>query len=372
MNWWELNKYVKYKDVLAWSSENQLLEEEVDKFMAQIVVGSPEPEGNPSEKAKSVIKLDFRQPESPFKKATKTEKRLKVFLWGPSGCGKTLLALHFPKPAIIDLERGSELYGDQFDFDVLPATKADEVASTIDWLLSNNHDYRSLIIDPVTVYWESLQKKWSDIFLRRNKGGKGFKFEFYDLQPRDWNTIKGELKDFVRKLLALDMNVIVTARAKALYEEGTFMKQIGETFDGEKTLPYLFDIVLQQWKTEDGKYMAKALKDRTNKLPRGPFEISYEVFETAFGAKTIARKAQPVRLATSAQKEKIQSLATEFGITDDQMATRLEAYGAETIDDLTKENAQVILEKLEAAMAARNPVNTEAPEAGKDTNASQT
>jgi len=132
---------------------------------------------------------------SPFQKAKTLGKRLKLFLWGDSGTGKTTLALQFPRPAVIDLEGGADLYGDNFGFDVLRASTADEVMEAVQWLLTHAHPYRTLVIDPITIYWDSLQKKWSDIFLRRNKGTKGHKFEYYDLQPRDWMTVKAELKE---------------------------------------------------------------------------------------------------------------------------------------------------------------------------------
>jgi hypothetical protein len=152
--------------------------------------------------------------ESPFAKAATRHRLLKILVWGDSGAGKTTLALQFPQPVVIDLEGGADLYGDAYSFDVRRASTADEVMETVDWLLTNTHEYRTLVIDPITVYWDALQKKWSDIFLRRNKGSKGFKFEFYDLQPRDWMTIKAEFKELIRKLIAVDMNVVVTARQK--------------------------------------------------------------------------------------------------------------------------------------------------------------
>ena len=229
---------------------------------------------------------------SPFQKAKGAGKRLKLLLWGDSGAGKTVLALQFSKPVVIDTEGGTDLYSDAFDFDVMKTTEPDEIMSAVDWLLANRHDYRTLIIDPVTVYWESLQKKWSDIFLRRNRGSKGFKYEYYDLQVKDWLTVKAEFKELVRKLIALDMNVIVTAREKTKYKDGSFMQAVGETFDGEKSLPYLFDIVLRLHVDQKGRHMATALKDRSNRLPKEEFECKYEVFEKLYGKRYLNRKAK--------------------------------------------------------------------------------
>jgi hypothetical protein len=312
----------------------------------------------PEEKKEKSVHLDFSKTggktESPFQKATSLQKRLKLFLWGDSGVGKTTLALRFPKPVVIDLEGGADLYGDSFKFDVLKANTPDEIMAAVDWLLTQKHSYRTLIIDPVTVYWDSLQKKWSDVFLKRNKGSKGYKYEFYDLQPRDWLTIKAEFKEFIRKIIALDMNVIVTAREKTKYKEGSFMVAIGETFDGEKTLPYMFDTIVRMYLDEKSRYMGFCVKDRSNKLPKEAFECSYKVFEKLFGKQYLSKEATPVQYATPAQKEKIKKYIEQFGMTPEQVEKRLAAYDAESLDVLTNENAQIIISKFESAGAAKN------------------
>lgn len=320
------------------------------------------------------VHLDFSgkgapQEGSPFRKAQTQEKRLKLFLWGDYGTGKTTLALKFPKPVVIDMERGSDLYGDDFDFEVLHASTADEVMAAVEWLLKSRHEHRTLVIDPVTVYWDALQRKWSDIFLKRNKGSKGYKFEFYDLQPRDWMTVKAEFKEFIRKLVALDMNVIVTARQKAQYDQGALMKVIGETFDGERSLPYLFDTIVRTSRDDKGRFMGQNLKDRSNRLPKEPFECSYALFEGLFGKKALARKAKPVEPATEEQKRRIRELVEKFAMTPEQVSTRLAAYGAECLDDLNDENATLILSKFETALtvkAAKASAQPKAQTQGKE------
>ena len=304
------------------------------------------------------VHVDFsKKPDgkkiSPFQKAASLKKRLKLFLWGDSGVGKTTLALQFPKPVVIDMEGGTDHYGGEFQFDVLRAVTPDELMEAVDWLKVNEHPYRTLIIDPITIYWDSLQKKWSDIFLKRNKGSKGYKHEFYDLQPKDWLTIKSEFKELVRKLIALDMNVIVTAREKTKYKEGSFMVAIGETFDGEKGLPYMFDTIVRMYVDEKGRHMGLCIKDRSNKLPREEFECTYAAIEKLFGKRYLNRKPKTVKYATKTQKEKIAKYVEQFGASEEQLARRLAAYGAENIDELTKENADLIISKFEAALAAQ-------------------
>lgn len=283
---------------------------------------------------------------SPFRKAEPSERRLRLFLWGDTGSGKTTFALRFPSPAVIDMEGGTDHYADSFHFHRVRTTSAQEAVEAIDWLLTQQHPYRTLVIDPITILWEALQKKWSDIFLVRNKGKKSFKHEFYLNDWQDWATVKSDLREIMRKILACDMSVVVTARQKLLYPEDGARGNAVEVFDGEKTLPYLFDTILHLYR-RDGKFLAFPIKDRTGKLPATEFELDYKVFSDAFGA-GLNRAAEPVRLVTPEQILQLRDLIKYAGLSDDQVATRLESYGAESIADLTEGNAALIIRKLEA------------------------
>lgn len=291
---------------------------------------------------------------SPFQRAGAREMRLKLFIWGDSGVGKTTLALRFPHPAVIDLEGGTEHYGESFDFDVFPATTADEVSSAVQWLLDHEHDYRTLVLDPISIYWEALQRQWSEIFLRRNPASKGHKVEYYDLQPRDWQVIKSELKDLVRRLHALDMNVVLTAREKPRYAESGFMQRLGETFDAERSLPYMFDTVVRIVVDEKGRRIAHTLKDRTNKLPKDPWALDYAVFEECFGRDTLGRRAVKAERIRPDQLARLKELLDALGTSAEQIRKRLPEYGASHLDELTAASADQIISKLEAARAAKN------------------
>jgi len=286
---------------------------------------------------------------SPFQPADETGRRLKLLLWGDSGSGKTTLSAQFPGVAMIDLEGGAEHYGASFQFEVLKATTADEIDKAVDWLLANKHQYQTLVVDPITLYWDSLQRKWSEILLRRNKGSKGHRLEYYDLQPRDWQLVKAEHKEFIRKLIQLDMNVIVTARQKTLYADQGFMKSIGETFDGEKSLPYLFDSILRLYRDEKGRFMAENQKDRSNKLPHGHFEISFARLEKCLGQESLTRDAEPQRMITEDQIQSLRKFIDASGMNPETVLDRLAAYDAKALEGLTQENAQKIIDKFESA-----------------------
>ena len=86
-----------------------------------------------------------------FKKATKSQSKLRLGLVGPSGSGKTFTALQIATGlggsiAVIDSERGSaSKYADLFDFDVLelqtfsPKTYVNAIKAAIQDLQGKNH-----------------------------------------------------------------------------------------------------------------------------------------------------------------------------------------------------------------------------------------
>jgi hypothetical protein len=320
--------------------KSQELADGLDQLQEKIA-GKPAPRKSPQ---KTTAVSPFHEPA--------LEKRLKLLLWGDTGTGKTVLSLAFPSPCVIDLERGTEAYAGKFKFDSLPTTSSDEATAAVRYLLENKHHYKTLIVDPITVFWESLQTKWNAIFLNRNKDKKGYRFEYYDIQPRDWMSIKAEIKEFVRMLTALDMSVIVTAREKSQYAEGTLMQKIGATFDAERSLPYIFDVVVRLYR--DGpKYMAQVIKDRYQALPKDPFPASYDVFAKAFGQEHLERAAKPFQVATPVQVKKIYELAAEYGLDDPTVLARVRTYGANTVESLSQENASVIIGKLETALLVK-------------------
>lgn len=294
--------------------------------------------------------------DNPFEQASSNNKRLKLFVWGDSGVGKTTFALQFPSPVVIDLEGGTDLYGNAFKFDRIKTVDADEAMEAIDWLSTNKHNYKSVIIDPMTIYWEALQKKWSDIFLMRNRKSRGYRHEFYEFQIKDWPILKGELKEFIRKLIRLDMNVIVTGREKAKYKsEGKdMMVSDGETFDCEKSLPYLFDVILQITVNDKLQRVAKTIKDRSNKLPIGSWEFSYDLFAEHMGVDNLEREALPIELVTDEEVEYLNECLDHLGVKEEGIKRALAQYEVSSLSELTKEDGEKIKKILEKQLSEQS------------------
>lgn len=203
-----------------------------------------------------------------------------------SGTGKTVTSLSFPNPAVIDTEKGTKHYGKYFDFYVIETSDPKKISTAIEELIDNPGGFKTLVIDPFTPVYEKIV----DNHLNRLKIKSGN--SAYQLQPKDYKPIRAEIKNMIDKLLALDMNIIVTARSSTLYSQEEFMKIIGTKADGPKDLPYLFDIVLELTKeTKDDKdvFIAHNRKDRTNTLPK-TFEFSYQSFVSYVGIDGLERE----------------------------------------------------------------------------------
>jgi hypothetical protein len=230
---------------------------------------------------------------------------------------------------MIDLERGTDYYGEKFKFERLdPAPRTvEEMFAAVRWLLTNDHDFSTLVIDPVTVFWEMMQDEWSDrLGIKAVKKRAIDDAEDFEMSPKDWKPIKAQFREFMRMLTALDMNVIVTAREKTKYADGQFMKAIGETFDGEKSMPYLFDVELRMYKKPDGSRWVHVMKDRTGTMPKADFVASYAEFEKCLGSEALGKKALP------APSEAVQSPAATAAIAGAGAATTKAPAGPPATD----------------------------------------
>jgi hypothetical protein len=302
---------------------------------------------------------------SMFKKAAKSSHRLKMYIYGETGSGKTITSLHFPSPAVVDAERGTLFYGDQFNFEKIETKDPRVIAEAIDELLEDPQDFKTFVIDP----WTEVDNTISTEHLRRMRVKKNN--VTYSLQPLDYKAIKEERNLLITKLLALDMNVIVTARAKPQYsdEEGEFMKKIGLMPDGPKELPYLFDVVLELNIESDGTRTARVIKDRSNKLPER-FPFSYESFVKYIGVEGLERAAdastqQITHDTTIGRHLEITFAGSKIntaGITEAQLTTlsnlvgvvgegkvkeKLQQdYGVNSMFDLREDEANLFIEDL--------------------------
>lgn len=281
------------------------------------------------------------------------QKRLKMFVYGPSGIGKTTCSIMFPKAVIIDTEKGTDFYADTINKQgsvVFQTSVFDEAVKEVKELLTTKHDFRTVIIDPVTQLYNSCQEKYTRIFEKHAKSEK--EAEVQDFGMRYWGRVKSDFKAFQRMLLAIDTNLIILSHQKDQY--GTGMQKIGVTFDSMKGEDYLYDLVFRL-ENRNGKRIAVTVKERAeigkNKFP-AEFEWSYENFKKFYGAEIIEKEAQPVTLATAEQLAEIAHLVNVVKVDETTISTWLTKADADKWDEMTSDQIQKCIDYLKSKIKA--------------------
>jgi len=277
------------------------------------------------------------------------EKRLKLLLFGPAGSGKTVAAIQFPNAYIIDTEKGTDNYAKSINDAgsvVYQTCNPDEIHDEIQTLLTVPHDYRTLVIDPITMVYNACQEKWNMIFAKHTKNAADK--EIADFGMRYWGKVKSNFKAIQRLILQLDMNVIITAHQKDVYG-GNFSK-IGVSFDSMKGDDYFFDLIFRLQKNIDNSRTAYTLKERDevgcSKFPE-KFLWSYENFLTAYGKDIIERKAETTAMAKPEDVERVELILKSLVVDDTQINKWFSKANVESFAEMTDTQIKGCLKLLE-------------------------
>lgn len=271
------------------------------------------------------------------KKPTSIEKRLKVLFYGGPGAGKTTAAISFPKVYLIDTERGAEndSYTKRLEKGggvILQTSDFEEVIDQIKALLTEKHEYKTLVIDPLTSIYNDLLDKSAD------KHGTEF--------GRHYNEVNRKIKHLLSLLTRLDMNVIVTAHAKNEY--GQNLSVIGTTFDCYKKLDYLFDLAFEIQKRGD-KRVAIVKKTRIDSFQDGIcFDFSYDEIAKRYGKQILEKDATQEILASTEEINELNRLKDLFNLSKETFDKWLEKCNASSPEELSQEAIQKIIMHLQS------------------------
>lgn len=276
------------------------------------------------------------------KKPSKIDKRLKALFYGEAGCGKTRCAMQFPKPYFIDTERGAEhdQYVDALERVggvVYQTNSFDDLYNEIKLLASVEHDYRTLVIDPISTIYNSLVESY----------GKKFETEGTKLGFNPHNRKANEkMKHLMNLLLQLDMNVIVTAHAKTKFQatEGAPQEQ---TFDGYTKFDHMFDLVIEI-KKFGLKVIGIVKKSRIHTLTElERFDFSYEAIREKYSKEMMERKAINIKFAKTDEVEKIESLVRGLGAEGERYLQRqFERKNVKELKEFTEQEANFLISVL--------------------------
>jgi uncharacterized protein YukE len=272
-----------------------------------------------------------------FKKPEVKQQRLKAMFYGDMGTGKSTCACQFPMTAYIDTEDTSskKKYAKMITDNggaVLATGDFDEILQQIKELMSSKHDFKTLVIDSLTIPYENLQSE-----CERSTGS-----EF----GRHITAANKKMKLLVNLLLRIDMNVIVTCQAKKEY--GNNMSVIGQTYSCYNRLGYMFDLVFETQIRGD-KFYAITKKSRIDEFPMNEtFSFSYDEVIKRYGAESIEKNVVPQELANKKQIEEAQKLIDLFKIPEETYMKWLDKQNAESLEELSSESIEKIIQFLKS------------------------
>lgn len=276
------------------------------------------------------------------------EKRLKTLMYGVAGVGKTMASISFPRPYLIDTEKGFEhqQYIDKIKENggaIFHTTDFDELLTEVRSLTTEKHEYKTLIIDPLTVIYHNLVDKCATERVTP-KDPDGTAFGAHHI------AANRKMNKLIRLLIMLDMNVIVTSHSKTLY--GQNMTVIGETYDCFKKLDYLFDLVFEIQKK--GKIREAVIKKtRVSSFPETDrFPFSYDEIANRYGRDILEKDSEARLLTTSEQIKTVQEYIKIFHIKPETIDKYFKKGDATTWDEMPYNAMECIIKHFQSRITS--------------------
>ena len=283
---------------------------------------------------------------------------IKGNIFGKYGSGKTFLALSFPSVFFVDSEGGAtrahytarlkESNGVYLGIED-GSQDFDTIIEQIKALATETHPYKTLVIDSITkVYSLAIAKEVERL------GSK-------DAFGASKKPAVAHMRRLISWIGKLDMNVWLVAHETS--EWGLIDGQrteIGKTADVYDKLLYELDLTLQIRQHSAKRRDALVVKSRLTTFPTNDVivlqdngvDMCYDEIATRYGRDFIEAKAKPISLATPEQVERITELFKIMNLTDEQIGKGLAKKNAETIEDLSAEEAQSIITDIQKKLTA--------------------
>jgi len=270
-----------------------------------------------------------------FKKPEVKQQRLKAMFYGEMGTGKSTCACQFPNTAYIDTEdtTSKKKYAEAIlanGGEVLATGDFEEILSQVKELMTTKHNFKTLVIDSLTVPYDNLQADCERVV------GNEF--------GRHVTAANKKMKLLVNLLLRIDMNVIITCQAKKEY--GSNMSVMGQTYSCYNRLGYMFDLVFECQLRGD-KYLALTKKSRIDAFPMNEtFNFNYADVIKRCGIESIEKEVEIQELASKKQVDEVNRLIDLFKVPEETYLKWIEKHNAESFEELPSDVIQKIIDHL--------------------------
>lgn len=272
-----------------------------------------------------------------FKKPEIKQQRLKAMFYGEMGTGKSTCACHFPATAYIDTEdtASKKKYAQAISDNsgqVLATGDFDEILSQVKELMSTKHDFKTLVIDSLTIPYDNLLADCE------RKVGSDF--------GRHIGEANKKMKLLVNLLLRIDLNVIVTCQAKKEY--GNNMSVVGQTYACYNRLGYMFDLVFET-QVRGKEFVAVTKKSRIDEFPMlETFTFNYNEVIKRLGTDIVDKEMIPQELASEDQVKEVERLIDLFKIPEETYVKWTDKHNAESFEELSSDVIQKIIDHLKS------------------------
>ena len=148
----------------------------------------------------------------------KVEPYLKFGLFGEPGAGKTTLACQFPRPILLDVDKGHlsviGLKGKR-----IPINTCDHLLAAYEWLMRHLDDFDTVIIDTLTeLQYMNLAEVTKNAFMRDTTGKR---IDDLDASLKDWGKNTEWMRRVIRAFKGLDKHVIFICHELEAQDEDT-------------------------------------------------------------------------------------------------------------------------------------------------------
>lgn len=281
-----------------------------------------------------------------------TPAKPKILIFGKPKTGKTQTSCDFPKVYYIDVERGADFNeyrkrlaaaGGAYFGPEQGSRDAKALLEEIDALATEDHDYRTVVIDSLSYLVDMLTVNEEE---RLKKAGIPLAF---GNEKKESARFQRQLRNRLEKL---DMNVILICHEKDLWAKG---EVTGTTFDAMPK--WLHDLSFGFRITKFGTgpkalYEATvvATRDQTKFTDGETFEWSYKAFAEHFGRDVIEAKGKKFEPITKTELELLMKLLALLNIPTEEIERMLNKVSADELSELSREHAQKWIKSLQTKL----------------------